>query len=105
MRPTIIVAALALAAGCGSDEPDFAAEYACQQLDTLSADLDAGILTNDEVRSAVRSIYDQAQLSTEPGIAGDATEMLAGITSGDTSQVAFSMTAMQFKCRAIRGDL
>jgi hypothetical protein len=62
---------------------DGPAQFACSHYQNVSEEAAAGLLTDDEIRSKIREVYDTAKLSETPGIADSAERMLQAVTAMD----------------------
>lgn len=97
-----LVLIVVLAAACGSNgsgsEGDASAELACTHFRNVAADAGAGILTGSELRTKLQEVYNDAQVSLEPGVADGAREMLAAVTEGDTQRFETAATDFSSSC-------
>ena len=67
------------------------------------SDASKGLLTDAEIRTKIQQVYDNAQVSTKPGIATDAQAMLAAATANDGT--AFTNAAAAFSDDCVKlGD-
>jgi hypothetical protein len=83
------------------NEPDAGAKLACTHFRNVAGDVSAGILTLPEVRDKLREVYDTARVSSAPGIATGAQEMLAAITAGDLDDLARDVRAFAGACNSL----
>lgn len=80
---------------------DASAELGCGHFRNIMGDVDAGILTDAELRTKFKEVYDTAYVSENPGIAEDARAMLAAITAGDGDPLVAAATAFSAACNAV----
>ncbi|CAB5238961.1 unannotated protein [freshwater metagenome] len=78
-------------AGCGSSSDKNANQSivndlgskACSAFQKTLKELDAGILTDTELREKIKDVYSDAQLSDEPVLTQSVTTLLAAVTMSD----------------------
>lgn len=80
---------------------DAAARNACTHWWNVRADMFAGILTDDEIRTKVREVYDSASLSDERAVRDNARTLLAAATSRDLVTFQESVDALTEACRPV----
>lgn len=92
--------AVVVLAACGGDdgEPDASAKLACRDFRNVAADVSAGIVADSELRGKMQIIHENAEVSEEPGIASNATAMLAAATDFDDDELARAVTAFGSAC-------
>ncbi|MEX0755000.1 MAG: hypothetical protein WD556_07775 [Actinomycetota bacterium] len=83
-----------------AEEGDAGANLACTHFRNVSSDYSAGILTLRELREKLIEVYDDAKLSSEPGIASSGRKMLADLTHGDLDAFARSIGSFDRACLA-----
>jgi energy-converting hydrogenase Eha subunit E len=94
----IIIGAIGAAAGGNKTTPsaasaatattptaDAGAQLGCDHFRNVMSDVAAGLLTDSELRTKIKQVYESAYVSTNTGIAPAATVMLAAVTAGDTN--------------------
>lgn len=105
---------LILLVGCGSEsddqgssgtaapatapKSDASAELACTHYRNVMADVDAGILTDVELRSKLKEVHDDAKWSEADGVADSATALLRAFTQMDTDALPEARRAMTLAC-------
>ena len=116
MHRTAVLATAVLAGsltltGCSSSTPtatastvaDDGANLACSHFRNVMGDVSKGILTDTQLRAKIQQVYDNAQVSTKPGIATGAQAMLAAATANDGT--AFTNAAAGFSDACVKlGD-
>jgi hypothetical protein len=55
---------------------------ACRANHQLAKDIEAGVLTDAELRERVKAIYEQAQVTPDTNVAKRSAELLRGLTAG-----------------------
>lgn len=105
MRAVRYLLVLALLVSCGAvtEDPatgDAGARLACRDFYGIAAEAD--LVTDAELRSRVRDMYDShASVSETPGIAESAREMLATITSADVDAFGRAIEDMDAACQPV----
>jgi hypothetical protein len=84
-----VVAGLLLVAACssggaGAATSDAPGRLACDQFRSVAKDIEAGVPTN--LAAALRTVHDQAVLSTTPGLGDASRDLLAAVQAGLASQ-------------------
>lgn len=67
---------------------------ACARWHNVLVDIDAGILTDREIRTKLGEIYEDAQYAETPGVGQRAQALYAAATQGDSE--AFAQAALEF---------
>jgi hypothetical protein len=113
----ILTAATALAAatilgfaltGCAAgtsdastSNADGAAQLACTHFRNVMGDLSKGILTNDELVTKMQEVYNDASISTDPGIPDGSQALLAAATADDPTAFNAAITAFGTSCSLV----
>lgn len=108
-RAIVLAIGLLSVAGCddvadpdgGGPGSDASASLACTHFRNVAADYSEGLLTVPELRTKLQEVHSDASVSTNPGIAEGARDMLAAITRQDLD--AFNPAVRRFgdACRAV----
>lgn len=80
---------------------DASAVLACRDFRRTVADLDAGILTNAELRQRIQAVHENARLvdsTVAPGVADGARVLLAAVTQGATEQAKTAIGLLAKAC-------
>lgn len=113
LRCAAVAVVMTFAAGCagssgpsgssGDDTPegDASAQLACTHFRNIVDDASAGILTDAEIRDKLKEVYDKAYVSSTRGIADGARELLAGITTGTTSDFETALDSFSSACTRV----
>lgn len=80
---------------------DSCSAMACRQFATIARDARAGVLTDTELRVALRKVYDHARCATTPGVEEQARAMLAGATQGDADALQQATPKFDALCGAL----
>ena len=80
---------------------DASAELGCGHFRNIMGDVSAGILTDAELRTKIKEVYDTAYVSENAGIPDAARAMLAAITADDSNAFVAAVTAFDGACRAV----
>lgn len=64
-------------------EADASARVACDHWRNIVSDISKGLLTDEEIRTKVKEVYDSAWVSDSPGIAENAEALLRSVTMDD----------------------
>lgn len=100
-RLVLLVGVLVLAACGGTDSgPDAGAQLACTHFSNVAQDAADGVLTNEELRSKIKEVEDDASVSDEPGVADAARRMLAAVTAVDPEAYGDAVTDFVAACNA-----
>lgn len=100
------------ATGSGDDPPtrrssgpptsDASAELACVHWSNIRGDIDAGILTDGEIRAKLQEVHGRAKSSAVPGVASSAQRLLAAVTQrADDSELLAAAGALTTACRGV----
>jgi hypothetical protein len=77
---------------------DAPAQMGCDHFRNVMSDVAAGLLTDSELRTKIKEVYDSAYVSTNTGIAPAATAMLAAITAGDSNALTTAIKDFGTAC-------
>lgn len=102
----VALVAASVAAGCGTTttsgsapapavDPNASTSNACRHWHNIMGDVNAGILTDGELRTKVSEVRDSA--SSTP-VRAAATKLLAGVTSKSKDQIVAGYAALQGAC-------
>lgn len=80
---------------------DASAELGCTHFRNIMGDVSAGILTDAELRTKIKEVYDTAYVSENAGVPDGARAMLAAITAEDSTAFLAAATAFDGACRAV----
>jgi len=84
----------------GSGSASASANVACRHYRNVMSDLNAGLLTDAELRSKVQEVYDDANVADEQSIRTAARELLASATAGDPDRFNAARGRMGSACVA-----
>lgn len=102
-----MAAALTLAAalvGCGGggsdadESSDAPAEMACMHFRNVAGDAASGLLTDDELRSKLQEVHDDARLADTAEIREQSEAMLAAVTQRDSQRASEAIEAFSAAC-------
>ena len=103
MIVVLVGGALALTAcsssAAGSGGGDILGAKACDSYRAIQVDINAGVLTPDEVRTKMQNVNKDAQYASTPAISAAVTEVLAGLTQG--SSLTGPAADMESACTSI----
>lgn len=90
--------------GCGgsdsdaNESSDAPAEMACMHFRNVAGDASSGLLTDDELRSKLQEVHDDARLADSPEIRQQSEAMLAAVTQGDSQTASEAVQGFSAAC-------
>jgi hypothetical protein len=84
------------------DKGDASAQLACTHFHNIRGDVQAGILTDAELRKKLKEVYNDAWVSETPGVAPAATAMLRAITQGDETEFPSAVANFIAACDPVK---
>lgn len=93
----VAIAALVVMMALQEPPDDPSATLACEQWQSVQSDIDAGVLTYDELRAELADIRDLA--AGDPDVQQAATDVLAAITQRDEDAARDAGSDMRRACR------
>ena len=84
-----------------SPTADAGAQLSCDHFRNVASDISKGLLTDAEMRTKIKEVYNDAWISTSPNIASSATAMLSADTAGDATALKTAFSDFGAACAAI----